>query len=115
MGGDRPLASVEEVVQEGSALPVLALLTLAVILAAEFRVFEALEAVVPLGLLLDMTGHSSGATHKLNRPFDKLVQFTPIQPHALAGRAIVDLDALSIGHDEVYALADSTEHGTAFP
>ena len=46
MGGDRPLASVEEVVQEGSALPVLALLTVAVVLVTEVRVLEALAAVV---------------------------------------------------------------------
>jgi hypothetical protein len=106
--------SVEQVAPEGSALPVLALLTVAVILATEVRVLEALAVVVPSGLFLDMTGQSWGATHKLNRPFDQLVQFASIQPHASAGRAIVDLDALAIGHDEFYALADRTEHDNAF-
>ena len=34
------------------------------------------------------------------RAIQQFVEFTPVQPYATAARAIVDLDALSIGHDQ---------------
>jgi hypothetical protein len=33
--------------------------------------------------------------------FDDLVELTAVEPHAAAFRAIVDLDVLSLGHDQI--------------
>jgi hypothetical protein len=34
-------------------------------------------------------------------PFDYLVEFASVQPHAAAFRAVVDFDTLTLGHNEV--------------
>ena len=41
---------------------------------------------------------------------DDLVEFATVEPHAAARRAVVDLDALALGHDEL-GLVDRTLHG----
>src|SRR5687768_4015395 len=46
------------------------------------------------------------------RALDDLVELTAIQPHAAALRAVVDLDALAVGHDQG-DVAGGTLHGVA--
>lgn len=92
----------------------LALLTVTITLVTEVRVLEALSAVVAARSVLGWGRRCSATADKLNRSFDQLVQFASIQPDPTAGRAVVDLDALAIGHDEVHALADRAEQGEAF-
>src|SRR3546814_6747329 len=42
--------------------------------------------------------------------FDEAVEFAAVQPDAAALRAVVDLDALAIGHGEVHVVAGGTLH-----
>jgi hypothetical protein len=42
------------------------------------------------------------------------VEFTAIQPHAAASRAVVDFHALALGHEQVRRFADRTFH-LSFP
>src|SRR3546814_16786383 len=42
--------------------------------------------------------------------FDEAVEFAAVQPDAAALRAVVDLDALAIGHGEVQVVAGGTLH-----
>jgi hypothetical protein len=113
-------SSVEQFAPERSALSVLSvlsvldLLPVVMVLASEIRVLEALATVVASRPFLDMQGSRRIATHRLNRAFDQLVQFASVKPDATTSRAIVDLDALAVGHDKLYGLAHRTEHGHAF-
>jgi hypothetical protein len=91
-----------------------ALLTVPVVLVTEVRVLESLAVVVAARSILGRGRRRWATTHQLNRPFDQLVQFASVQPHAPAGRSVVNLYALPIGHDELDGLANRTEHGNAF-
>src|SRR5262245_57918325 len=44
------------------------------------------------------------------RPFDELVEFTAIQPHAAARWAVIDFDALAVSHLQRRFLAYRTLH-----
>ena len=48
------------------------------------------------------------------RAVEQLVEFTPIQPDAAAAWAVIDLDALSIGHDQRGLGAVGTFHVSFF-
>ncbi len=89
----------------------LALLTVAVVLVTEVRVLEAVAAFVRSARCLGRSRCGRRTTQLQNRSFDQLVEFASIQPHASAGRAVVDFDPLAIGHHEINALADRAEHG----
>jgi hypothetical protein len=42
--------------------------------------------------------------------FDQFVEFTAIQPHAAAGRAIIDFNSLAVRHQQIRRLAHWTFH-----
>lgn len=92
----------------------LALLTVPVVLVTEIRVLEALVAIVAAASILGRGRWRWASAHKLNRPFDQLVQLASVQPDPSAAWAVVDLDALTFGHDEFNGLANRTQHGSAF-
>src|SRR5690606_6714068 len=48
--------------------------------------------------------------HRGARAFDQHVQLAAIQPDAAALRAVVDLDALAVGHGQLDVGADGTIH-----
>jgi hypothetical protein len=82
-------ASVKEVVQP--RLVGLALVTLSV---AKVGIFE-----VGLALMAwRVSGHRGGGGS--GRPFQQLIELAPVKPNATASGAVVNLDALSIGHHQ---------------
>jgi hypothetical protein len=46
----------------------------------------------------------------LDRPFDDLVQFTTIKPYTTALGATVDLNTLTVGHNQIHFFTDRTPH-----
>src|SRR5690348_1743868 len=43
---------------------------------------------------------------------DQSVEFTAVQPDATTIRAVIDFDALAIGHGQVHVLAGGAQHGS---
>ena len=95
-------------------MTVLHLLPVTVALVTEIGVLEALVTVVTLWLgwrLAQVRERGASSTHRLHRAINQLVQLAPIEPHATTGRAIINLDALAIGHHEFDAFANRAQHG----
>lgn len=92
----------------------LPLLPVAMVLVPEIGILEtgvpavALRCCRRLALARE---RGASSTHRLHSAINQLVQLAPIEPHATTGRAIINLDALAIGHHEFDAFANRAQHG----
>src|ERR1700754_4266208 len=66
--------------------------------------------VVVSGVLLIVAAHRRRVTELGTDLRHKLVEFAAVEPHAAAGRAVVDLDRLAFGHQQIRRLADWAFH-----
>src|SRR3546814_2724424 len=81
-----PQSEIEEFAEEGFRLLAVGLVT---VLGMRFAV------VLPRGCRRGRRGCRRGAA-----AIDDLVELAAIEPHAAAARAVVDLDAAALGHDQ---------------
>src|SRR5688572_15298993 len=101
-------AEVENIVEERLA----ALLLRPVAIAGVITLILVPPVVMPrLGSALSIVRLLGLALRR--GPLENLVELAPVEPHAAALGAIVDLDAVALGHDQVCSV-DRTFHGLSF-
>lgn len=107
MAGSKKLwIEISQVSVKNLAQPRLLAFPLVTLAIAEIRVFKVGLAVIPCG----WSRHRGGRCGYSGRPIQQFVEFSPIKPNAAASGAVINFDALPIGHKQGCIGAARTFH-----